>query len=114
MEDGTKGEDHAVVDGLELVQNLHAQRVQAYKKWDSAFKDYIASEDLTKSYGAYQALVEAVTKEFADISGQIREIASAFDRQQRADLSHLLRRVQEAEKDKLQLVRLPCFVFVER
>ncbi|ELR10869.1 uncharacterized protein ACA1_181220 [Acanthamoeba castellanii str. Neff] len=74
---------------LQRVLGLHEQRVLAYKRWEKAFREYVALEDQAEGWEDYQdAIKEAVEAQLA---------------LSRPDLAAMVRSLQELEKQKLQL-----------
>lgn len=81
---------------------LHEQRVLAYKRWEKAFREYVALEDQAEGWEDYQDAIKEATGEFVKISTAVREVEAQLALS-RPDLAAMVRSLQELEKQKLQL-----------
>ncbi|GFS44098.1 hypothetical protein Acr_00g0088410 [Actinidia rufa] len=90
-----------IVNLLRSFLRIQQTRAHAYAKLKQGFTEYMVS----RGESAYQKLCSEITVEFSECSKQVLEMESLFLSPDcfRDDLAHLLRAVQEQEKQKLQL-----------
>ena len=75
------------------------QRAQAYSEFNTFFKAYLLDRDVK----TYQSLCKGITAKFAAIGKEIIAIEDALLKLGKKDWAASIRRVQELEREKLQL-----------
>ncbi|XP_038632733.1 required for excision 1-B domain-containing protein isoform X1 [Scyliorhinus canicula] len=99
------------VSGLKaLVRNLYAlqeERVEAYRLFDLGHQAYLRSSP-NYDFIQYRQLVHEITQAFNRISKEVIQLKDRFHEEyDRPDLSEHVERMQEREREKLELVRQP-------
>ncbi|XP_069505394.1 required for excision 1-B domain-containing protein isoform X2 [Ambystoma mexicanum] len=88
---------------------LQNERVEAYRLFEEGHQAYLRT---SPHYGfvQYRQLVHEITLAFGGISKEMIQIKDRFrEVHGRSDLAQHIERMQEHEKEKLELVRLPAY-----
>lgn len=111
--------DSTAADLVSLVVKLHQERVALHKAFDSAFKFLLTGEGGGSAAVArtYPGIVAAATRRFQQISLLVRDVAAALQASASAtsgdstqatesanEAATLIRKLQELERERLQLV----------
>ncbi|KAM6310721.1 required for excision 1-B domain-containing protein [Podargus strigoides] len=88
---------------LQRLQELQAERVEAYRLFEEGHQAYLSSAP-HYDFPRYRQLVHEITVAFNGISREVLSIAGRLrDELSRPDLAQHLARLQEREQEKLQL-----------
>ncbi|XP_074019965.1 required for excision 1-B domain-containing protein isoform X3 [Numenius arquata] len=88
---------------LRRLQELQAERAEAYRLFEEGHRAYLSSAP-HYDFPRYRQLVHEITLAFSGISREVLLIAGRLrDQLARPDLAHHLARLQEREQEKLQL-----------
>ncbi|XP_050766742.1 required for excision 1-B domain-containing protein [Gymnogyps californianus] len=102
MVSGT-GTGEAVKALLRRLQALQGERAEAYRLFEEGHRAYLSSAP-HYDFPRYRQLVHEITLAFSGISREVLRIAGRLrDDLARPDLAQHLARLQEREKEKLQL-----------
>ncbi|XP_048353585.1 required for excision 1-B domain-containing protein [Sphaerodactylus townsendi] len=83
--------------------SLQSERVEAYRLFEEGHRAYLRSSP-SYDFIRYRQLVHEITQAFSGISQEILQIKGQLEGPHgRADLAQHLRRLQEKEKEKLEL-----------
>ncbi|XP_071490966.1 required for excision 1-B domain-containing protein-like [Diadema antillarum] len=81
---------------------LQEERIKVYRSLDEGHKTYLQTSP-DYDFQAYRQVVHNCTEEFNRISKRIIEIEDLFrEKYQKGDIADCLKKVQEAERDKLE------------
>ncbi|CAM0139538.1 hypothetical protein VKS41_004646 [Umbelopsis sp. WA50703] len=97
----TVDQNEQILNLMKSLNNSQSTRVELYKEFDDAFKDY-KNERLPIEQ--YQSICGIVTDGFQEVSQQIQNVERQLkETYSRTDLADLIRKLQEAERQKLKL-----------
>ncbi|ORX58197.1 hypothetical protein DM01DRAFT_1302231 [Hesseltinella vesiculosa] len=87
-----------VLKKLQQLQRAQETRIALYQEFEEAYQDYLKEKCPEEQYSS---ICKIVTEGFQEVSWEIQAIESDFRDTDRADLAQLVRRLQLAEKEKL-------------
>ncbi|KAJ8654945.1 hypothetical protein O0I10_009341 [Lichtheimia ornata] len=107
------GDSNAVVlNRLQALIKAQDTRMNIYKEFNDAFQDYLHDRCPEEQY---LSICRIATEGFQEVSSEVQTIEQALAEEGRNDLSQAVRRLQEKEKDKLQLtVHLQIYTIESR
>ncbi|KAI8100020.1 DNA repair REX1-B-domain-containing protein [Halteromyces radiatus] len=88
-----------VLSRLQALSKAQETRIALYQEFDDAYQDYLQNKCPTEQF---YSICGIVTEGFQEVSLEIQAIEKELsEKHKRSDLSILIRRLQQAEKDKL-------------
>ncbi|KAI9019179.1 DNA repair REX1-B-domain-containing protein [Phycomyces nitens] len=93
-------QDALILKGLQSLSKAQDTRMELYKEFDDAYKDYLVDACPPEQY---HSICKIVTEGFQEVSLDVQAIERAMlDTFHRKDIATMIRRLQEAEKEKLR------------
>ncbi|SAL98474.1 hypothetical protein [Absidia glauca] len=91
--------DSAVLTLLQSLKKSQETRIALYQEFDDAYQDYLSGKCPPEQY---HSICRIVTEGFSEVSLEIQAIEKQLSETHgRTDLANMIRRLQEAEREKL-------------
>lgn len=81
---------------------IQSLRAEAYSRFEESFRKYVECPQGQNDYN-YRSMMMRLTSEFSNLSNRVKELQKDFENMGRLKESELLRRLQNSEREKLEL-----------